>query len=102
MTAQGHLSLEYEAIVDEEGKIVIPASVVEQVGAGKKAVVHVCLTEKNLSNALKEKNVSEEEIEAIARIQLESRDQVVKFLLSEGTLAKHVSFRSRSTRRERL
>jgi hypothetical protein len=37
---------------------------------------------------LKNKGVSEEEIERISGFQLESREQVVRFLLSEGALQK--------------
>ena len=48
----------------------------------------VRLTAKALSAELKASNVSEAEIERIGSLQLESRDQVVKFLLSEGALVK--------------
>ena len=48
-----------------------------------------------LSSELTARDVSDEEIERIGNLQLEDRDQVVKFLLSEGTLAKDRAFKER-------
>ena len=80
-------SIEFEAILDQSGKIVVPESALREFGKHSGAI-HVRLTAKALSSELKASNVSEEEIERIGSLQLESRDQVVKFLLSEGALVK--------------
>ena len=80
-------SVEFETILDQSGKIVVPQSVLKEFGKHSGAI-HVRLTAKALSSELKASNVSEEEIERIGSLQLESRDQVVKFLLSEGALVK--------------
>jgi hypothetical protein len=37
--------------------------------------------------ALERKNVTAEEVERIASVQLESKEQVISFLLAEGVLA---------------
>jgi hypothetical protein len=78
-------SVEFEATIDKAGKITLPESVVKEIG---KNPLHVRLTAKSISSELKNRSVSEDEIEHIGAIQLESREQVVKFLLSEGALSR--------------
>ena len=80
-------SAEFEACVDKSGKIAVPESVMREFGS-RSGTVHVRLTAKAISSGLLERSVSEEEIERISSTQLESREQVVKFLLSEGSLKK--------------
>jgi hypothetical protein len=85
-------SVEFEAAVGEDGNIVVPAAVLQQlrhVGQGK---LHVRLSATDLAADLKSRNVDEEEVEDIAARQLESREQVVKFLMSEGALKLSASF----------
>ncbi len=78
-------SVEFEARIDDGGQIHIPDHIAKELGTDS---VHVRLTVKAISSELKQRNVSEDEITRISNIQLESRDQVVKFLLSEGALQK--------------
>ncbi len=78
-------SVEFETRIDEGGQIYIPDHIAKELGTDS---VHVRLTVKAISSELKQRNVSEEEIARIGNLQLESRDQVVKFLLSEGALQK--------------
>ncbi|MBM2841624.1 MAG: hypothetical protein HW412_2152 [Bacteroidetes bacterium] len=85
-------SVEFDATVDKEGRITLPGTVIKEVG---KSPIHVRLTMKSIHSDLKERSVSEDEIERIGAIQLEPREQVVKFLLSEGVL-KRSSLRSRT------
>ena len=87
-------SIEFEAILDESGKIAVPESVSDEFGIG--GAIHVRLTAKAISSELKSRNVSEEEIERIGSIQLESREQVVRFLLSEGALEKKAERKRKS------
>jgi hypothetical protein len=79
-------SVEFETTLDQSGKITIPENVSREFGKGNN--IHVRLTAKVVSSELKARNVSEDEIERIGSIQLESRDQVIRFLLSEGVLKK--------------
>ncbi len=74
---------EFEAVMGNDGTIVVPHGLAKRF-VGKK--LHVRLRSEEVASELMEKNVTEEEIERIANIQLESREQVVKFLLTEGSL----------------
>jgi len=86
---------EFEAVIDSEGKIAVPNHLAVQFG-GKRLQVRLISTE--ISGALKDRSVTEEEVERIAAMQLESRDQVIAFLLSEGSLRNNRGFRRRSDR----
>ena len=94
MTDAHRESVEFESLIEASGTIVIPPYVVEEFGRVGRTV-HVRLTAHTISAGLKERDVDEEEIERIAAIQLESRGQVVKFLLSEGALQKKTPRRTR-------
>lgn len=74
---------EFDATIDQEGKIAVPPELARRL-SGKK--LHIRLSRKELANELRARGVTEEEVETIALAQLESRDQVVKFLLTEGAL----------------
>lgn len=66
----------------------MPPSVLTHIDKGARSL-RVRLTSKVISSALKLKDVTEEEIERIGALQLEKREQVVKFLLTEGALRGH-------------
>ena len=74
---------EFEAVIGDDATIVVQHGLAKRF-VGKK--LHVRLRSEEVASELMEKNVTEEEIERIANIQLESREQVVKFLLTEGSL----------------
>lgn len=76
-------SNEFQALIDEEGNIAVPPELMQRF-AGRK--LHVRLNSEEVSAELKKKNVTEQEIERISGMQRESREQAVKFLLSEGAL----------------
>ena len=82
-------SAEFEGKIGDDGKIAVPASILSQL---KKGSIHVRLSGNRVSSELQTRGVTEEEIQKIAAMQLESRDQVVTFLLSEGVLKKRPSF----------
>jgi hypothetical protein len=88
-------SVEFEARIDGSGKITVPGSVAKEFRRTPGAV-HVRLTTHAVGDELRERDVKEEEIERVSKVQLESREQVVTFLLSEGALRK-----SRMRRRAR-
>lgn len=83
---------EFISVVDEHGRIRIPDDVRRQV----ESKVHVRLSSVHLAAQLREKGVSEDEVEHLGAVQLESREQVVKFLLSEGVLSHASSFKKRA------
>lgn len=86
-------SAEFEAEVEDGGKIHIPVPIASEMDLRPGVKLQVRVSTAALSSALKMRQVTEEEIEQIAGIQLEPREQVVKFLLSEG--AATPSFRKR-------
>lgn len=94
MTESSRESVEFESAIDRKGKITIPSHIMREFGK-RGGRVHVRLTTNTISAGLREREVSEEEIERISAMQLESREQVVKFLLSEGALQKRYLGRMR-------
>lgn len=88
MSTADQTSFEFEASIDEKGKITLPSKIAGELRKSS-GLIHVRLTAKALSSELKNRDVVEGEIERIGNLQLESREQVVKFLLSEGVLNKN-------------
>ncbi|HEX9656205.1 MAG TPA: hypothetical protein VGB89_04725 [Bacteroidota bacterium] len=78
-------SMEFEAYLGQNGEVAVPKTVLEQL-KGKNRRVRVRITDAELSDRLRTKGVEEEEIDRIASLQMESRSQVIAFLLSEGQL----------------
>jgi len=76
-------SVEFDGEIDQEGRISVPASIRDQLGNGS---IQIRLSAVGVGAKLGDRGVTEEEIQKIAAAQLESRDQVVKFLLIEGAL----------------
>ena len=85
MTDRHRVSAEFEASIGSSGVIALPDDVLKSL-KGTARNVHVRLTANAVGSSLRKRGVDEEEIERISRMQLESREQVVKFLLSEGAL----------------
>ena len=91
-------NMEFEGTVDEQGRIALPPSVLAGLDQGSGSTVHVRVTRKMIHSALERRSVTEEEIGRIAAVQLETREQVVKFLLSEGGLRGAKAFKARGRR----
>ena len=92
-------SIEFEAAVDEQGRITVPPAILAGLDRKSRSTLHVRLTSKVINTALRKNDVTEEEIDRIAVLQLEPRTQVVKFLLSEGALRRDSAFKKRGARR---
>jgi len=93
--------VEFDAMLKDGGTIVVPESVLEQLNEGGGGRLHVRLSAPDLVADLKSRRVVETEVEEISALQLESREQVLKFLMSEGALKGHRVFakaRKRSPR----
>jgi protein involved in polysaccharide export with SLBB domain len=86
-------AIEFEAVIDPEGRIAVPMVAAQQL-LGKK--LHVRLMSSEISAALNARGVTEDEVERIAAVQRESREQVIKFLMSEGSLTTSRAFRRRA------
>jgi len=87
-------SSEYDVVVDGEGKILLPRHLRAKLKPGSRLTIRI--TEGVVSDTLRRRNVTETEIETIARRQLESRDQVIEFLSAEGALARRRRFARRA------
>lgn len=87
-----NVSIEFEGLVEQDGRISIPHDLLRGLPIAESSKVHVRVTGIQLNRALQKMQVTDEEIERIATLQLESRDQVVRFLLSEGALKTHGRF----------
>lgn len=78
--------LEFDSQIDGQGRIAIPDDAIRDLGP--RARVRVRLTERALAESLRRKNVSPQEVDRIAALQLELPEQVTAFLQSEGALAR--------------
>jgi bifunctional DNA-binding transcriptional regulator/antitoxin component of YhaV-PrlF toxin-antitoxin module len=93
MTEKHARTVEFEATVGQQGSLSIPESVLESLGVVEGGKLHVRVTGKGTAAQLKRTGVTNEEIDRIAAMQLETPEQVVKFLLSEGLLRGSDRFR---------
>lgn len=88
-------SIQFEAQVDSEGIIVIPRAIAKKLKKGKPITVR--LTEGVIPNKLRERSVTEDELEFIAGLQMERREDIICFLESEGILGRDKKFIDRSS-----
>ena len=86
-------SVAFEAEVDGDGRVQFSRAVAGELSLARGSKVTVRIVGGVLSKGLTARNVSEEEIERIGKVQFEDREHVVKFLLSEGTLSGSNAFR---------
>lgn len=89
-------SIQFEAVVDNEGKVSFSRSV-EDLGLKPGSKVTVNIFGGVLSERLTDLGVTEEEIERIGDRQLEDREHVMTFLASQGVLRKR-SLKKQSVR----
>jgi hypothetical protein len=82
--------IEFEARVTAEGMIPLPSHLARSMTPGSSVIVR--LTHGTIHRTLRKRGVSEGEIEHIASLQLEPRENVVRFLAMEGTLSRDTSF----------
>ena len=78
---------EFESSIDGEGKIGVPGEVLRRLGAHAGSRVRVRLIPAVIAAALGRRNVTIDEVERIAALQLEPQANVISFLLAEGVLA---------------
>ena len=73
--------------VGDDGSVRIPASYLAKAGYEAGTRVAVRITELVLSEGVRARGVTEQEVDRIGAIQRESRENVLMFLGSEGALA---------------
>lgn len=84
--------IEFEAEIGPEGTLRLPAHLVPQLPEGHRIVVRMTL---GVVGSLRERGVTESEIEEISVRQYEHRENVVAFLHGEGALHGNEQFRRR-------
>lgn len=77
---------DFETVIGADGKIQVPGGVLSRAGTGPGSRVKVTLLPAGIAKALERRNVTAAEVDRIAGLQLESREQVIAFLLAEGSL----------------
>jgi len=80
-------SLDFETAIGRDGKIDVPEEILHRLAAHGGSRVRVRLIPAAIAAELERRNVTPEEVERIASVQLESPEQVISFLLAEGVLA---------------
>ncbi len=88
-------SIEFEAEIDSDGRVQFSRSVAGELSLAQGSKVTVRIVGGVLSKGLSVRNVTDEEIERIGKIQFEDREHVVRFLTSEGILSGSGAFRKR-------
>ncbi|HUL45294.1 MAG TPA: hypothetical protein VLY03_13150 [Bacteroidota bacterium] len=87
-------SLECEVRVGHGGVINLPPPIAARIQEGKRMTIR--LTDGTVSAKLRRRGVTEAEIELIASLQWEQREQVINFLESEGSVSRSAAFVRRS------
>ncbi len=89
-------SIEFAATLAPDGTLTLPKDALRTFQAEGNTKVQVRLTAYRVSSDLRTRAVTEEEIERITALQLEPRENVVRFLRAEGALAGRPAFRRRA------
>jgi hypothetical protein len=85
-------SVEMNLRIAEGGELLIPKSALHRLNVGRGSQVHVRLTPAVLTGKLKARRVTEEEIQTIAALQLEPRENVVRFLATQSAFSRNKLF----------
>ena len=88
-------SVEFDLKISVDGELLIPKNVLRRLSVQQGSQVHVRVTTNKLTDKLKARNVTEEEVETISALQLEPRENVVKFLATESVLSGNRRFLDR-------
>ncbi len=86
--------IEFETELGDGGIIQVPHPLLKKIAGTKRVTIR--LTTGGVSRNLRDRRVTEEEIEEIATRQLERRENVVGFLKAEGELSRKRSFARRA------
>ena len=89
-------AIEFECDILPGKTILLPPQVARAFADGKRVTVR--LTDGVVSTALRNRGVTEALIEEVSEMQLEPRENVIKFLEAERVLAGAKTFRQRSAR----
>jgi hypothetical protein len=82
--------------VPSDGRLKIPKEVLKRLNIEGSRKIHLRITKGVLSDSLRRNNVTDDEIDRIATVQFEPRENVVRFLSSESKLSGSRAFRQRA------
>ncbi len=77
---------DFETVIGADGRIEVPGGILSRPGTQPGSRVRVRLVAAGIAKALERRNVTAGEVDRIAAVQLEPREQVIAFLLAEGAL----------------
>ena len=89
-------SAEIDMRIPPEGSLMIPKRILKRLNVDGGTKVHIRITGGMLSSSLKRRNVTEEEIDQIAFVQMEPRENVVRFLVAESRFSGNAAFKRRA------
>jgi hypothetical protein len=77
----------FDAVIGPDGSLRLPDGARAALAPHAGSTVRVRVLPAVLVDALQARGVTDEEIDAIATQQLEGRDEVIRFLMAEGSVA---------------
>jgi antitoxin component of MazEF toxin-antitoxin module len=89
-------SAEIDLRILDGGDLLIPAEVLNRLNVSRGNKVHIKVSTSVLSGQLKQRNVTEEEIEHIAALQFEPKENVIKCLATESRFSENKGFKRRA------
>ena len=90
---QKNPAVEFETEVQGDGTLRLPKSIAARLRKGIPYTVRIA--QGSVPRSLRVRNVTEHEIETIAALQMEHRENVIRFLRAGGSMSGNMSFRLR-------
>ena len=87
MNSKATATIEFDAEI-KHGMIQLPSHIADKIAQAGVTKLSIRLMSKSVSDRLKRVGVTEEEIDRISSLQLESREHVLSFLESQGSLVR--------------
>jgi hypothetical protein len=81
-------SIEFESRLGSDGRLLVPEEIQTELQRLEGRRIRVRIIPERDARKLRTRNITEDEIDRIATLQREERRNVVRFLLSEGTLVR--------------
>jgi hypothetical protein len=94
MTEHSYPVVEFEATIDDDGVIRIPAAIAATLPREKRVTIR--LTKGSISRSLIARGIGEDDVERMALMQREEREDILRFLHAEGVLSGNRMFARRT------
>ena len=82
--------VEFETSIDHRGVIRIPATIAATIQKGKRVTIRI--TKGTVSRSLSMRGIGEDDVERMAIMQREEREDILRFLHAEGSLSGSTMF----------